>query len=190
MLWKAPKLGFLPWKTCLFSLKYIYGKMLSITSFNIFAFMLCLLNWCSVRHGFTAEQFCFFIFDFSWLFPPYFFCFARFCVTRTFTDLRLNLLPMTITLKPCLCTKGDPTAKAWHSYLPNWPYVLSCSSVTFRMCIVTKSFFNFFPSVEDTVEVLGKLAGYIINYTSSNSFLACLSLSYFRIRYTRNLTDS
>ena len=144
-------------------------KMRSITFYNIFPFILCLLNWCSVRHWFTAEQFCFFIFDFSWLFSPYFFCFARFCVTRIFTDLsQLNLLSMTFTLKPCLRSKADPTAKAWHSNLPNWPNVLSCSSVTFRMCIVTKSFFNFFPSVEDTVEMLGKLEGYIINFKPSN----------------------
>ena len=166
--------------------------MLSITFYNIFAFTLCVC-WIGAVFDTDSQLSSFFFFHiwFFLAFFPYFFCFARFCVTRTFTHLRLNLLKMTLILKPCLSsTKGDPTAKAWHSYLPNWPYVLSSSSVTFRMCIVTKSFFNFFPSVEDTVEVLGKLAGYIINYTSSNSFLACLSLSYFRIRYTRNLTDS
>ena len=148
MLWNV-LMGFLPWKTCLFSLKYIYGKMLSITSYNIFAFILCLLNWRSVRHGFTAEQFCFFhVWFIVAFFPRYFLCFARFCVTRIFIKLRLNLLKMTFTEKPCLGAKGDPTAKAWHSNLPNWPYVPSCSSVTFRMCIVTMSFFNFFPPVE------------------------------------------
>ena len=83
--------------------------------------------------------------------------------------LRLNLLEMTWILKPCLRSMGDPTAKAWHSYLPNPPNVLSYSNVTFRMCIVTKSFFIFFPSVE----VLGILVGYIIICTSSNSVHVC-----------------
>ena len=156
MLWNA-LMGFLPWKTCLFSLKYIYGKMLSITSYNIFAFILCVC-WIGVVFD-TDSQLSSFVFFHVWFivafFPLYFLCFARFCVTRVFINLRLNLLKMTFTLKPCLCSKGDPTAKAWHSYLPNWPNVLSCSSVTFRMCIVTMSFFNFFPPVE----VLGMLVG-------------------------------
>ena len=52
---------------------------------------------------------------------------------------------MTMTLNPCLLSKGSPTAKAWHSYLPSAPYVLSSFSVTFRITMVTNSFGNLLP---------------------------------------------
>ena len=62
-----------------------------------------------------------------------------------------NLLAMTLTLNPCLLSTGSPTAKAWHSYLPSVPKELSSLSETFRISIVTKSFFNFLPSTNGRV---------------------------------------
>ena len=62
-----------------------------------------------------------------------------------------NLLAMTLIENPCFLSTGSPTAKAWHSYLPSAPNVLSSFSETFRITIVTKSFFNFLPSTNGRV---------------------------------------
>ena len=60
---------------------------------------------------------------------------------------QLDLLAITFTENPLLTgwSPGSPAANAWHSYRPSFPHVLSSSSVIFRKCKVTKSFFNFFP---------------------------------------------
>ena len=60
---------------------------------------------------------------------------------------QLDLLAITFTENPLFTgwSPGSPATNAWHSYRPSFPHVLSSSSVIFRKCKVTKSFFNFFP---------------------------------------------